>query len=76
MFLMFRLFRNLSPRAALWLIVAIVAVGVVLVVYGLVDHSTILAVRGALFLVVAAVIGVRMWRRVRLRGSGTSSAPP
>lgn len=72
MFMIFRLFRHSSPWVR-WLVVGLVtAGGVALVVFGLMDHITILVVRGAILLVVAVLAGVRMLRPTRVsRGGGS-----
>lgn len=61
MFLLFRLVRNSSHPALKWVICALLAAfGVALIVWGLLDHSTGIALRGVLELVIVGVVILRV----------------
>jgi hypothetical protein len=77
LFFLFRLVRNSSHPALKWVIAALlVALGVALIGWGLLDHSSILAIRGVLELVIVAVFVLRVARPGRLRGGGGPNRLP
>lgn len=62
-FLLFRLIRNSGHPALKWGLLALLsALGVGLIVWGLLDHSTILAIRGVVELVIVGVVALRLAR--------------
>ena len=61
MFFLSRLLRNSTHPALTWGVVALLAgAGVALIVWGLLDHSPIIAVRGLLELVIVGLVLVRV----------------
>jgi hypothetical protein len=77
MFFLYRLLRNSSHPALKWGLMALLfAVGVALIVWGLLAESSILAIRGVLELVIVGVIVLRVVRLGRLRGGGGSTRDP
>lgn len=78
MFFLYRLLRNPShPRLKWALATLLLALGVGLIVWGLLDHSPILAIRGAVELVIVGgfVIGVVRRNTQLRRGPGPSQLP-
>jgi len=72
-FIFYRLFRNASPRIR-WLVgIALGAGGLALVVLGVLWHNPVLAVRGAVLLVGAGLVGWQIWRSPRFGGGRDSS---
>jgi hypothetical protein len=59
-FFVYRLIRGATPALRVGLCALLAAVGVALVIWGLVGHSPIIAIRGVIELVVVAVIALRL----------------
>ncbi|MGH7693217.1 MAG: hypothetical protein ACRENY_01650 [Candidatus Dormibacteria bacterium] len=66
MFFLFRLFRRSTSAWVRWLLaLVIVGGGIALLLYGIVGHSALLAVRGAILLALAVFIAFSVWRSRR-----------
>ncbi|HEY6538176.1 MAG TPA: hypothetical protein VI138_03940 [Candidatus Dormibacteraeota bacterium] len=65
MFLLSRLLRNPNPRIRYGFAALLSAIGVGLIVWGVVGHDAVYAIRGVLELVIVAVVLGMAWRRGR-----------
>ncbi|MGH7640140.1 MAG: hypothetical protein ACREOL_04400 [Candidatus Dormibacteria bacterium] len=70
MFLFSRLFRRSGPLGRLIISLIVVGGGIALVVFGVVDHNTVILVRGAILLGLVVVIGGGSVWRSRVTGGG------
>lgn len=76
MFFLFRMIRNSQHPQLMWSILGLLfALGIGLIIFGLVDHNTYLVIRGAIELVIVAVIGVSVVRSRRRSMAGGSNRP-
>jgi len=76
MFFLFRRIGNSQPPQLMWGILGLLfALGIGLIIFGLIDHNTYLVVRGAIELVIVAVIGASVVRSRRRSTGGGSNRP-
>lgn len=76
MFFLSRFLRNSSHPALRWGIAALLtAFGIALIVWGLVAHNTIIAIRGVLELLIVGYIVARVMRPRRTPGGGNAGRP-
>jgi len=72
-FFFFRFLRNSTHPALRWGIAALLgALGIALIVWGLVDHNTIIAIRGVVELLIVGYLLVRVYRPRRTPGGGST----
>ncbi len=69
MFFLYRFLRSSSHPLVKWgFLTLLTALGVGLIVWGLLDHNTIILIRGVIELVIVAVIYFRVFRPSGMRG--------